>query len=443
MKSDSPAVLRRGAIGLLTLAAPVAVIAQTVPYDPNCKPIAQTEAQEIVDEFCASHAGCRFFVMAPINVTCKTVNFFRNLGTAISPSGEIRNEDVIDAATNDFPSRSTGQRIIDNAKNAASQASGAIGKLISTSSGEIVYEETVDVGGGQKAGSIIASSGQMARGTFDSNYRLQGRGQLIAPDGTMRAGEFRNNQLNGEGIVSERDGNRTVLIEGTFDGDTPVGEVIRNYADGSRVRELWENGKMVARGDRAPKGKVPPPIRRPEVNLASGPSNSNGEGWFLVKEGQASKKWELRCRGRPAVLKVSSEKPTVPSCKEPVQEAARADGSDFRGGDLIERTLGPSKTKAVGGDSEIFNLPNNGGQIYLIIRADAIEVVSVRAKDARYYAILEQLRTIPSVSPGTYRAPLPNGEFLQLHVRPDRWGKRIDVDSYGLGPASEQWIIAQ
>lgn len=350
MTSILPALRRGGAIAALSLGASVAASAQTVPYDPNCKPIEQTEAQAMVDETCSSHAGCRFFVMAPINATCKTVNFFRNLGKAVLPSGEIRNEDVIEAATDDFPSKSTGQRIIDNAKNAASKASAAIGKLVRTSDGQIVYEETVDTGGGQKAGSIIASSGQMARGTFDSSYRLQGSGQLIAADGTMRAGEFRNNQLNGEGIVAERDGNRTVLIEGTFDGDTPVGEVIRNYADGSRVRELWENGKMVARGDRAPKGKVPPPIRRPEVKLANADVK---HGLYQVEGPNGTKRWELWCKdqladqGRWYPKGHYPQKPERQSCDNKIEQAG-TDESEFSTGDVIERTLGPGTLRPTG-----------------------------------------------------------------------------------------------
>ena len=415
-----------------------------VPYDLNCKPVELTESQKINEETCAMHAGCRFLVQAPINAGCKAVNFIRNIGKT-DPAFD--NNVLIDGATYDLPRQTAFDRLVSGVKTAAHSALGTAGKrdVVQTDDGRVAYYEGGHLDSGSANGAMIYSDGTMARGTFDAKYKLSGSGQLITPDGKVRAGEFKNNQLRGEGFVSDKEGKRTVLIEGTFDGDTPVGEVIRNYADGSRVRELWENGKMVARGDRAAKGKVPPPINRPQTRLASADAK---HGLYEVEGPNGSKRWELWCtnllvdKGGWFPKGHYPQKPERQTCDKKIEKAT-TDESEFSRGDLIERTLGPSKTKAVGGVSETFNLPFDGGQIYLIIRADAIEVVSVRAKNAKYYAILEQLRTIPSVSPGTYRAPLPNGEFLLLRVHTDRWGKRIDVGSHGLGPSSEQWRMAQ
>jgi hypothetical protein len=274
---------------ILASVASSQALAQVLPYDQNCNPKAETEDEKFLGQVCESHAYCRFYVIAPLNAGCKGVNFLRNLGKKISGNGDISGNDVIDAATDDVPKTSTAQRLIEKARQAASAAKGAVGSMLRTPTGQPAYAETVDVGGGNKAGTMVSADGTLARGTFDSRYRLQGSGQLVTADGTMRAGSFADNQLNGEGVVAERDGNRTVLVEGTFEGDIPVGEVIRNYADGSRQRELWENGRLVAKGSRVGKGLVPPPVRPREVER---------RGLVLIEGPLGSQRFELWCDGQ-------------------------------------------------------------------------------------------------------------------------------------------------
>ncbi len=341
-------IVCRGTIALFILTASVQAGAEPVPYDPNCNPVELTGDQTFEQEICGSHAGCRFLVMAPIRAGCKAVNFIRNIGKS---DPRFDNSTLIDGMTYDVPRQTKFDEFMFNVKAKVHEALGTAGKrdVVQTDDGRVAYYEGGHLSSGGGTGAMIYSDGTMARGTFDSKYKLNGAGQLITPDGKMRAGEFNNNQLSGPGFIAEQDGKRTVLIEGTFDGDTPVGEVIRNYADGSRVRELWENGKMVARGDPAPKGKVPPPIRKPETKLASA-EDSGGEGWFLKMEGSAGKLWELRCRGKAAVLKVSAQKPSE-TCRAVTQQAQ----ADVNRGDMIERTLGLPKAASGAGTGRLTN----------------------------------------------------------------------------------------
>lgn len=303
------------------------------PYDENCYPSAPTEKQNVEAEWCSSHIGCRMVIQVA-DKTCKAVDFLRNIGKS-APSGQLTNEDVIEAATDDIPYTSTGQRIINNVRNAATKAYKAVGELIRTDDGQVIYAETSPTSGGLKSGTVISSNGTMARGQFDAGYRLHGSGQLITPDGKMRAGTFNNNRLNGEGFITEQDGNRIVLREGTFDGDTPVGEIVVSYADGSKVREIWENGRMVERGRRVPKGQIPPPVRRPQVELASAANAKNG---LILVNGTQGRRYELWCKGKMVDVglwsSIRSLLPSLPSRREcEPRELAEADD-------------GPSKLKS-------------------------------------------------------------------------------------------------
>lgn len=409
--SFSPADCSRavGALLLLVLlGTQVSAVANAQSdYDPNCNRVTYTEAERVQQEFLMTHAGARLVATMGDNA-CKALELIRNFGKA-SPSGEINNDILMDSATPDFPTTSTGERILENVRNAASKGYGAVGQMLKLNEREVGYAETVPLEGGLRSGSLISSTGMMARGTFDASYKLSGSGQLITPDGKVRAGEFSNNQLRGEGFIAEKDGNRTVLIEGTFDGDTPVGEVIRNYADGSRVRELWENGRMVARGGRAPKGSVPPKISRPDVAplayhmgmhegpylqvdgprerfllacnqqiIAVGEWGASGKapppspsacpnperyrGGYVTVRGV---KWpqaraEYWCNGKMVAATPYANYPPQQYVKpEPkcIKEASlpMTPASAFRTGNMIERTLEPSKTRPVASTGRVLN----------------------------------------------------------------------------------------
>jgi hypothetical protein len=343
------ALIRRGAIVLLTLSASVEAGAEPVPYDPNCNPVELTEDQTFEQEICGSHAGCRFLVMAPIRAGCKAVNFIRNIGKS---DPRFDNSTLIDGMTYDVPRQTKFDEFMFNVKANIHEALGTAAKrdVVQTDDGRVAYYEGGHLSNGSGTGAMIYSDGTMARGTFDSKYKLNGAGQLITPDGKMRAGEFNNNQLSGPGFIAEQDGKRTVLIEGTFDGDTPVGEVVRNYADGSRVRELWENGKMVARGDPAPKGKVPPPIRKPETRLASAEVK---HGLYQVEGPNGTKRWELWCKDRLADKGLwypkghYPQKPERQTCEKQAEQDYAGE-PDVNSGDLVQRTLGPAKMKPAG-----------------------------------------------------------------------------------------------
>ena len=296
--SPYPAALAIARCLLLTipLAASFDSTAQANHLDANCNPAAVLPEKEALQhEILETHAGYRM-ISALVQKGCRAVNFVRNLGNRIS-SGRITNEDIVEAATDDIPYTSTGQRILDNVRNNARRLVATEGKVVRNADGTFAYEETSAPSSGLKSGAIVHSNGTMARGQFDASNRLQGTGQLVTADGTVRAGTFFNSALKGEGFVTGREGGRTVLVEGTFDGDTPVGEVVRTYADGSSVRERWENGRLVERGAVAAKGSIPPKLRsQPRQGLAAAPAA--GDGWVEAADAEGKKRLELWCHGR-------------------------------------------------------------------------------------------------------------------------------------------------
>lgn len=294
------------------------------PYDANCNPSVPTEGQNIEAEYCRSHIGCNM-VAGIVSKTCRAVDFLSNIGRS-APSGTLTNEQVLDAATPEFPRTSGVQRLIDDAKAAAKAVLGSDTQreLIRTDDGRIAYVEAGRLSGGNKNGALIYPDGTMERGRFDPDYRLSGSGMRIRPDGSTSGGTFQSGKLSGDGFATQLDNDRTVLVEGTFDGDTPVGEVVRTYADGSKVREIWENGRMVERGTLVPKGQIPPPVR-PQTQLAA--ADDGKEGLVEVARADGSRRYELWCQGRMVdeggwyPKGHPPRKPARQSCTSSVQQA--------------------------------------------------------------------------------------------------------------------------
>lgn len=254
------AAVRHAAVALVLLAVSASARAQA-QYDANCRPTEFSEDQQFQREICTSHVGCRL-VVGVGDATCKSINFMRNIGDRISPSKPLNNDDVLEAVELDYPKTSFTRRIMEKVRNATKAVFESKPETTTFGAGgDFGYAETLPSGPGRKSGAIVYESGLKIRGQMDAQKMiLQGTGQAMNADGTVRAGEFRGAWLSGEGFMTERAGGKTILIEGTFDRDTPVGEVVRTFADGMSVRENWQNGKMIERGALAARGRVPPPL---------------------------------------------------------------------------------------------------------------------------------------------------------------------------------------
>lgn len=340
---------------MIALAATTDSAGQADGYDANCHPAVLPEKQAVENEFLQTHAGVRL-IAAIIYKACDGVEFLRKLGERTSPTRPISNEDVFDAATPDHPDTPFARRMIDKARSAARAVFDSRSKeetfrdVFRGKDDQFGYAETTPAPGGGKRGTIIYASGTLARGQFDANNQLQGPGQLITPDRTMRAGEFKDSKLRGEGIVTGTEQGKTILIEGTFDGDQPVGEVVRTYADGSSVRERWENGRLIERGAIAAKGRIPPPLRsQPEQRLAASPTAKHG--WVKVADAIGKERFELWCHGR--MVDAGSWAPRGvaprPPARNPSWQACETGiAAQPPQGNIVSNTLGSSAPTAKG-----------------------------------------------------------------------------------------------
>lgn len=232
--------------------------------DPNLNPAVETEAQREQRVFCETHAGCRF-VMAAMRTGCRVRTFFDRLTRRDTPSRELTSDEVADAATPAHPSGPVADRALSEARAASRPAPNRpiVRESFSRANGRGGYVEADTTVMHSAPGTIIYSDGRIARGTtrpyFDDRI-LNGRGQTIFPNGHMQAGTYDNEgRLAGAGFYTATDANgRNSILEGTFGGGMPVGEMVRRYADGTSRRELWRRGEMIAHGELSLPGGVPP-----------------------------------------------------------------------------------------------------------------------------------------------------------------------------------------
>lgn len=234
--------------------------------------------------------------------------------------------------------------------------------------------------------------------------------QAIMPDGQIKAGYLLNNlRLVGEGVLTtkEPDG-RTSILEGSFIDDKPDDEMVRRYSDGTSRREFWQKGKLVAVGDLSAPGRVPPKISRPDVAPLAydmgmhegpylqvdgpreryllacnqqiiavgewGPSGKapppsplacpNPERYRRGKVTVRGNKWpqaraEYWCNGKMVAATPYANYPPQQYVK-PAPECIKetylpTPDSAFRTGNMIERTLEPSKTRPVATTGRVTN----------------------------------------------------------------------------------------
>jgi hypothetical protein len=330
-------------------------------YDANCRPKEFSEDLQFQREICTSHAGCRL-VVGIGDSTCKAVDFLRNIGDHISPSKPLTNDDVVDSTEPEYPKTTFTRRIMDKVRNVTKAVFDSKPETQTFGAGgDFGYAETLPAGPGRKAGAVVYESGMKIRGQMDAQRMiLQGTGERITAEGEIRAGEFRNSWLSGEGFMTEVHGGKTALVEGTFDRDTPVGEVVRTYADGMSVREYWQGGKLIERGALAARGRVPPPL--PSKLAAAAPPPPP----------------------RPGPVRIAPPRPVVAA---PTSQGLAGTWRGQDSGNVVAITMAP------GGGIYVRAVTSNAGQ--------AAPMTFRRASD------------------GTYRVPTGNGETVVKLVGPN------------------------
>ena len=240
--------VRVAALAVLLLSATASAQEQgdgPINCDANNNPAPETEDQREGRLACELHAGCRFLVVAVVRATCKAGDFFRKLGEREDPALPVTSSDVADAATPDYPESEVADGAIAEARNYANQSTqgrGMPGSMITTPDGRAAYAETRENSpAGPRPytrGTVIYADGTIARGAFNPTGGQFGPGQVVTPDGRLKAGSFSLGQLGrGTETFREPDG-RTSILEGTFCGnDNPCnGEMVRRYSDGTSRR---------------------------------------------------------------------------------------------------------------------------------------------------------------------------------------------------------------
>lgn len=263
-------------IALFALSLSSSSMAEPMVSDTNCNKAEFSDMQQFQNELCQAHLGCRL-TAALGEKGCSAVRFFRNIGDIFTRKPEIDNNDVVDAFEPEYPQTHNTRRIVSKAREASTQV-GTKGQntknlIIAPGNGSYAsYDGGWDhtSGAASGGGTLISTSGRLRRGNWE-NGALSGPGQSIL-NGSVEGGEYQGGSLQGDGFRASPVNGQMETMEGTFDKGVPVGEVVVTLADGSRRRELWADGKRIAIGQTAPKGKVPPDLADPRLAVKTAPA---------------------------------------------------------------------------------------------------------------------------------------------------------------------------
>jgi hypothetical protein len=362
---------------------------------------------------------------------CKAHNFLTEVLSKEPDPKKITAEDVFEALTPDYPRSAVADRVVSSAKGGAILIDGGsfpISRdMIETPDGRKAYAEIAEMPDGYKKGTVIYADGSLERGMFNRELKPSGDGQIISPEGTMKAGRFSMGELDSTGIETfkEADG-RTSMLEGTF-CPKPCGEMVRRYSDGTSVRELWRGGQMVFRGEIGQKGQVPPKLPDDQRAPPSQPIWTPGAGeglktiwaregeervvlWCngkLVDEGfpapkgkalppnrrncrppgpdglhyvtdtKGRKRWELWCKGKIIDWNAATIPPPLQPCGQPVKQAQPASTNSL-----------PATTAL----SNIWQRSDGGASLQILVRPSELEIRESNL-----------VRKVPRIGEGTYR----------------------------------------
>lgn len=268
-------------------------LAQYTGYDANCDPRNYTSDEQIQQELCMAHIGCRLTTKAA-NSACKVKDFFSSLSSALGGRSTPDNYDVAAALNRIEVPQTSGVKQTNAAarpyyegarvpsydrSNAAQvdwqqafygppQSVQPVGQLLPGANGALRWREGLGGGNGSGAwsgsGVEIDSKGDIKAGTqLDNN--LNGNGIRRAADGSWASGNFDAGALNGQGytLVPEAAAKAPVM-EGAYLNGQPDGMMLVTWPDFSSRKELWQGGKLIAAGAKVPKGQTPVDPKSPE-----------------------------------------------------------------------------------------------------------------------------------------------------------------------------------
>jgi hypothetical protein len=278
------------AFALTLMAAPA--LAQNSGYDANCSPKDYTADELLQQEICQAHVGCRFTMKASTSA-CKVKDFLSNLGGLLGGRSSPDNVDVILALnTSEVPQTAGVKQINATARpyyqsarplpsydrsNAAqidwkaanSDTPVRNSSLRRETGGGSIWVEEQDAWVGKPisgATTLITSSGVAVAGNIE-NGNGSGPGLLRGPNGSWSGGNMTPNGLQGQGYSLTPNGpGATPVMEGTFLNGQADGMMLVTYPDFSSRKELWKNGKLLATGEKVPRGVAPkdPDYKSPE-----------------------------------------------------------------------------------------------------------------------------------------------------------------------------------
>ena len=294
MKRRHPMVLLLraplAAFALTLMAAPA--LAQNSGYDANCSQKDYTADELLQQEICQAHVGCRFTMKASTSA-CKVKDFLSNLGGLLGGRSSPDNVDVILALNSSEVPQTAGVKQINatarpyyqsarplpsyDRSNAAQidwKAANSDTPVRNSSlrretgGGSIWVEEQATWVGKPISGTttLISSSGVAIAGNIE-NGNGSGPGLQRGRDGSWSAGNFTATGLQGLGYsVSPNGPGAPPVMEGTFLNGQADGMMLVTFPDFSSRKELWKDGKLLAAGDKAPRGVVPkdPNYKSPE-----------------------------------------------------------------------------------------------------------------------------------------------------------------------------------
>lgn len=191
-------------------------------------------------------------------------------------------------------------------------------------------------------GTLITDDG-IQSGTFKNN-QLQGNGEEVTADGTLRIGTFDNGEMEGDGVEVREEGGKVALVEGVFKDDKPEGVVTVTYDNGSSRRDIWYQGERAATGTLAAAGKTPttPVFKTPE-QLAE---EAAAKFETLLKTGSATALYAmadgLQAKGATDTAKrayqaIVSRFPASPLAATAIAQLARQEANERAQAEMVQR----------------------------------------------------------------------------------------------------------
>lgn len=272
------------AVALSVSAAPA--LSQSAGYDANCDPRNYTSDEQVQQELCMAHIGCRMTAKAATSA-CKVKDFFSNLGNTLTGRSTPDNTDVAYALSQTEIVQTPGVTSTVS-KVRSSVAQSRLPSYDRTNAAQVDWQQAFygppagsapqgylnkgeggfiswfEGNGGPGAdgkldgtGTQINSKGAVRSGTM-TDGQLSGDGLTRSADGGWTGGRFTQGTLDGEGFQTDRDeSGQKIVREGKFRNGKPDGVILTSWENQTARKELWKDGKMLAAGENAPRGVVP------------------------------------------------------------------------------------------------------------------------------------------------------------------------------------------